>query len=78
MMMLNWDFNRDVKLKSVFSGEFLIAELSKFERFAHFEYVPLPGGEVSIKEPWRMAVSYLYHKWNFNVYKIMPNSVIKI
>ncbi len=44
----------------IWGGEFLIAEPSKFERFAHFEYVPLPSGEAGIKEPWRMAVSYLY------------------
>jgi len=45
----------------IWGGEFLVAEFSKFERIAHFEYVPLPGGELAIKEPWRMAVSYLYH-----------------
>ncbi|MCS7228442.1 MAG: carbamoyltransferase HypF [Candidatus Kryptonium sp.] len=45
----------------IWGGEFLVAEISRFERVAHFEYVPLPGGEIAIKEPWRMAVSYLYH-----------------
>lgn len=40
-------------------GEFLIADYSSFERFAHFKYVPLPGGDVAAKQPWRMAVSYL-------------------
>jgi hydrogenase maturation protein HypF len=54
----------------IWGGEFLIAELSKFERFAHFEYVPLPGGEVSIKEPWRMAVSYLYHTFGHDFVNI--------
>ncbi len=45
----------------IWGGEFIVANFSSFERFAHFEYVPLPGGELAIKEPWRMAVSYLYH-----------------
>ncbi len=44
----------------IWGGEFIVADFSKFERFAHFEYVPLLGGELAIKEPWRMAFSYLY------------------
>ncbi|MEP9410967.1 MAG: carbamoyltransferase HypF [Candidatus Brocadia sp.] len=41
-------------------GEFLVADLSGYERAGHLDYVPMPGGEQAIKEPWRMAVSYLY------------------
>jgi len=26
----------------------------------HFEYIPLPGGDLATEEPWRIAVSYLY------------------
>jgi hydrogenase maturation protein HypF len=47
----------------IWGGEFLVAQMSKFERFAHFDYVPLPGGEVAIKEPWRMALSYLMYSF---------------
>ena len=43
----------------IWGGEFFTGDYSGFERQAHFEYVPLPGGEAGIKEPWRMAVSYL-------------------
>jgi len=45
----------------IWGGEVLVAEYGSFERAAHFEYVPLPGGETAIREPWRMAVSYLAH-----------------
>ena len=38
----------------------LIAKLDSFERFAHLEYVPMPGGEAAIKEPWRMALGALH------------------
>jgi hydrogenase maturation protein HypF len=43
----------------IWGGEVLLAGYENFERAAHFEYVPLPGGAAAIREPWRMAVSYL-------------------
>jgi hydrogenase maturation protein HypF len=43
----------------IWGGEVLIAKLGSFERFAHLDYVPMPGGEAAIKEPWRMAFSHL-------------------
>ncbi|MFH1147307.1 MAG: carbamoyltransferase HypF [Pseudomonadota bacterium] len=45
---------------AVWGGEILIAERKSFVRAGHFDYVSLPGGAAAIKEPWRMAVSYLY------------------
>jgi hydrogenase maturation protein HypF len=43
----------------IWGGEVLIAGYETFERAVHFDYVPLPGGAAAIREPWRMAVSYL-------------------
>jgi hydrogenase maturation protein HypF len=43
----------------IWGGEALIANLAGFERFAHLDYVPMPGGEAAIKEPWRMALGHL-------------------
>jgi len=43
----------------IWGGEFLVADLDGFERRAHFRYVPLPGGDKAIREPWRAALSYL-------------------
>ncbi len=40
-------------------GEFLLADYSSYKRLAHFKHVPLPGGDLAAKQPWRMAVSYL-------------------
>jgi len=44
---------------NIWGGEFLITSLKGFTRAAHLEYAPLPGGDMAIKEPWRMALSYL-------------------
>jgi len=50
----------------IWGGEVLIVRLEgsdpgNFERFAHLEYVPMPGGEAAIREPWRMALGHLHH-----------------
>ncbi len=42
---------------NLWGGEFLIADTDGFERTAQFRYIPLPGGETAIREPWRTAVS---------------------
>ena len=44
----------------IWGGEVLIVETHKFTRAAHLAYLPIPGGAAAIKEPWRMAISYLY------------------
>lgn len=44
---------------AIWGGEVLVADYSGFDRAAHFEYIPLPGGAAAIHEPWRTAVSYL-------------------
>jgi len=45
---------------TIWGGEFLLVDWRSSRRLGHLEYVPLPGGEVAIKKPYRMALSYLY------------------
>ncbi|MBN2639876.1 MAG: carbamoyltransferase HypF [Bacteroidales bacterium] len=45
----------------IWGGDFLVADLSNFERVAHFEYIPMPGGDLVTKEPFRMAMACLHH-----------------
>jgi hydrogenase maturation protein HypF len=33
--------------------------LREFDRLAHLKKVPMPGGSMAIKQPWRMAMVYL-------------------
>lgn len=57
---VTWDgygFGQDGK---AWGGEFLIANYSSYQRLASFSPVFLPGGDAAAKQPWRMAVSYLY------------------
>ncbi|HEX6401828.1 MAG TPA: carbamoyltransferase HypF [Pseudonocardiaceae bacterium] len=44
---------------TLWGGEFLLADLTGFQRMAHLVPVPLPGGAAAIRQPWRMAAAYL-------------------
>ncbi len=44
---------------TLWGGELLRCDLREFERVAHLEPVPLPGGEAAIREPWRAAAVHL-------------------
>ena len=44
---------------TLWGGEILRCDLATFERLAHLDPIPLPGGEAAIREPWRTAAVYL-------------------
>ena len=44
---------------TIWGGELLRCDLERFERVAHLEPVPLPGGDAAIRQPWRAAAAYL-------------------
>jgi len=43
----------------IWGSEFLICGRKNFDRAAHLEYIPLQGGDRSVIEPCRMAISYI-------------------
>jgi len=55
---------------AIWGGEVLLAEEGQFSRAAHISYVPMPGGASVIKEPWRMAVSYLYQTFGQDLWDL--------
>jgi len=44
---------------TIWGGEFLVADIARYTRRAHLRCVPMAGGDRAIREPWRMALSYL-------------------
>ena len=44
----------------IWGGEFFIGNLHNQRRVGHLQYLPLPGGEVSIKKPYRIAIAYIF------------------
>ena len=52
---------------TIWGGEILIGDYNNFDRFAHFEPMPLPGGDAAIKSPWRTAISYLYKTFGSSI-----------
>jgi hydrogenase maturation protein HypF len=56
----------------IWGGEVLVCHYRGFERLAHLDYIPMPGGSAAIVEPRRMALSYLFHYfgrdfWEFDI-----------
>jgi hydrogenase maturation protein HypF len=43
---------------TLWGGEFLIADLAQVHRAGHLTPVPMPGGEMAVRQPWRMAAAY--------------------
>ncbi len=43
----------------IWGGEFLVADYATFTRRAHLRNVLLAGGNAAVRQPWRMALSYL-------------------
>jgi hydrogenase maturation protein HypF len=47
---------------NIWGGEFLIADYTGYQRAAHLAYMPLPGGDKAVKEPWRLALALLWQQ----------------
>jgi hydrogenase maturation protein HypF len=52
---------------NIWGSEFLICDPVSFERYAHFNYIPLPGGDKAVLEPWRSGIAYLYNLFGENI-----------
>jgi len=44
----------------IWGGEILLCTRKRFKRKARLAYLPMPGGDKAVSEPWRMAASILF------------------
>ena len=49
---------------AIWGGEILVGNYAQYQRKFHLRYVPLPGGDISIRIPARMALSHL---WSYQI-----------
>ncbi len=45
---------------AIWGSEIMVASWQRFERLAHLRYVPLIGGEAAVRNPLRMAASWIW------------------
>lgn len=51
---------------TIWGCEIMLASLLNFERLAHLAYIPLPGGDRAVRQPWRVAASLLAQVYGEN------------
>jgi hydrogenase maturation protein HypF len=44
---------------AIWGGEILIANYGGYRRAFHLDYIPMPGGDKAVREPWRLALVWL-------------------
>ena len=62
---------------TVWGGEVLLANYQSFQRTAHIANMPLPGGDATIKKPYRLALAYLWAcglPWDDNLPPVMAST----
>ena len=55
---------------TIWGGEFLVGGYDGYRRAAHFRETPLPGGDAAVREPWRMAMSYLHQAYGDAAFRL--------
>ena len=56
----------------IWGSEFIVCDTVSFDRLYHFDYVQMPGGDLAVKEPWRMTLAYLFRIYGKDIINIHP------
>ncbi len=62
---------------NIWGGEVLLCDLEGYQRAYHLPYLPMPGGDAAVAEPWRMALSVLYRTYGKNLLQL-PLPFLKV
>lgn len=63
---------------TIWGGEILWVDGIHCRRLGRFRHVPLPGGAQAVREPWRMAVSYLWSLAPDDPWSLYPEFMARI
>lgn len=62
----------------IWGSEFLVLDGIKFDRKYHFEYQPIPGGDLASKQAWRSGLSYLVAAYKDDYLDVAVNRLTRI
>lgn len=54
----------------VWGCEFIVGDLRRYQRIGHLNYIPLPGADKAVKQPWRVALSLLFMSYGENLFSL--------
>ncbi len=57
---------------TIWGGELLLGNYTTVKRLNRLEPMPIPGGEIAIRQPWRLALGYLYTSFKGHI-PILPS-----
>lgn len=57
---------------TIWGGEILLCTPTHYKRIAHLPYLPMPGGDMAAKEPWRMGISAIYGVYGKRALQYLP------
>ncbi len=63
---------------NIWGGEFFMGRPAGMRRVGHLDYVPMPGLDAAVKEPWRMAAIYLYRAFGDGFLRLRSDFTKKI